>query len=206
MSCRKIKSLLVGYYEDSLETQEKNTIENHLRVCNDCKKQLKEIESLFELLKSEKTEKTEENFWINFVPEIRRKIDERSQPRSIWKPIPQLAPFLGLMIAVLVVGVILFSRDYVSMIRGIPDTDEIESYSLYGFENTTDELAEILSSVEEAEGMGTLISPDDSASILVLEEVVDDQYWDKVRLEEVLEYLSSEELDLLEKEIQKIKI
>lgn len=206
MSCRKIKSLLVPYYENSLSSEEKKMIEGHLRVCDDCRKHLKEIESLFELLKLEKTEKTEEHFWINFVPEIRRRIEKGRSPRLILKPIGQLAPFLGFAIAVLVVGVILFSRDYVSMIRGVPDINEIESYSLYDFENTTDELAEILSSVGGAEEMGDLISADDRESILALEEIVDDQYRDKAGWEEIVEDLSSEELSLLEREIQKIKI
>lgn len=206
MSCRKIKSLLVDYYENSLPTEERKIIEDHLKACDDCRVHLKEIESLFKLLKEEKGKKMEENFWINFVPEIRGRIDEGPRPRLSWKPIPQLAPLLGMVMAILVVGVILFSRDYVFMTRGVPVINEIETYSLYDFENSSDQLVEILTQIGETEEMGDLISTDDKQSFLALEEMVDDQYWERAEWEEILEDLSLEELNLLEERIENIKI
>jgi predicted anti-sigma-YlaC factor YlaD len=60
MNCRKITSLLVDYNEDALTAEEKKMVEEHLRVCESCRKELKEIQSLFGVLEREKTENVED--------------------------------------------------------------------------------------------------------------------------------------------------
>ncbi len=206
MSCKKIKNLLVDYYENSLESEGKKLVEDHLRTCESCPRHLQEVESLFDLLAQEKTEKPEESFWIDFVPEVRGRIDEVSPPKSVWSLFPRLAPRLGLVIALLLVGVILFSNDYRFANRVAPEFQEETTYSLYDFENSEDQLAEILSSMEARDQTGGLISPDDEKTILALQETVEEQYWDKAGWDEILEDLSTEEVNLLEREIEKIEI
>jgi hypothetical protein len=206
MNCRKITSLLVDYYEGSLSSEDRKLVEDHLKVCSHCRKELKEMESLFEVLNQEKTEKMDENFWINFVPEIRGRIEQTSPRRVIWNLFPRLGSLLGSVVVIILVGIILFSRDYNFQISGVSDLAETETYSLYEFENTTDQLAGILSLAEGTEGLSDLISPDDKQSILALEEIIDDQYWKKAELEDLLDDLSSEELNLLEEKIENMII
>lgn len=206
MNCKKVTSLLVDYFENTLGAQEKKMMEDHLRVCPNCREELKEIESLFETLKLEKTEKMDHTFWTNFVPEIRRGIDKASPTRSKWNLIPQLGPLFGFVIAILLVGIILFSRDYGFHGQGVSVSETTQTYTIYEYENTTEQLAEILTLTGETEGVEDLLSSDDKQSILALEEIIDDQYWEKTEWEDLLDDLSSEELNLLEEKIENIII
>ena len=206
MTCSRITALLVHYNENSLTAKEKKMVEDHLRLCLNCREELKEIQTLFEVLEREKTERVEENFWINFVPQVRERIDQVSQPKSAWSLFPLLAPRLGLVIALLLVGVILFSNDYRFANRVAPEFQEETTYSLYDFQDSEDQLAEILSSVEATDQVGNLILKNDEKTILALEETVEEQYWDKAGWDEILEDLTSEEMNLLEREIEKIEI
>jgi hypothetical protein len=206
MNCGKIKKLLIGYYENSLSIEEKGMVESHLRTCQACREELKEIGSLFEVLRGEKTEETQPDFWINFVPEIRKRIDRAPRPGWGWNLVPKLAPLFGFVTVILLVGVILFSRDYRFLNRAVPEFEQETIYTLYDFENTTDQLAEVLSLTESAEGMATLISAGDGQSISALQEIVEDQYWEKTEWDDLLDGLSLEELDLLEQKIEKITI
>lgn len=206
MSCTKITSLLVDYYQDSLGPDEKKLVQEHLRVCESCRKELMEIQSLFEVLKREKIEKVEEDFWTNFVPEIRKRIDQAPSPRLTWNLIPKLGPLLGFAIAILVVGIFMFSKDYGSRVSGVLTYEQTYTYSLYEFESPTDQLAGILSLTEDTEEIADLITLGNGESITNLEKVVNDQYWEKVELQDILEDLSSEEWQLLEKNIEKITI
>ena len=206
MNCSKITSLLDDYQQNTLGPEEKKLVQEHLRACESCRKELKEIQSLFNVLEREKTEKVEENFWINFVPEIRKRIDKAPSPRLTWNLIPKLGPLLGFAIAILVVGVFMFSKDYSSRVSGVLTYEQTGTYSLYEFESPTDQLASILSLTEGTEEFRNLITLGNGESITALEKVVDDQYWDNVELQDILEDLSSEEWQLLEKNIEKITI
>lgn len=206
MSCSEITSLLVDYNENSLKPEGKKLVEDHLRVCLSCREELKEIQTLFKVLEQEKTEKAEEDFWINFVPEIRRRIESPTRPRLIGNLLPQLGPLLGFAAAILVIGIFLFSKDYSTNVRSVPTYELTQTYSLYELESPVDQLADILSLAEDTEEIKDLITLGNGESFMALDEIVDDQYWDKVELQDILEDLSSEELQLLEKNIEKITI
>ncbi|MGB2696245.1 MAG: zf-HC2 domain-containing protein [Candidatus Zixiibacteriota bacterium] len=206
MNCKKITSFLVDYQQDSLGPEEKKMVEEHLRTCDGCREELKEIQTLFEVLKREKTEKVEENFWTNFVPEIRKRIDRAPSPRLKWNLIPKLGPLLGFAIAILVVGIFLFSKDYSSRVSGVLTYEQMGTYSLYEFESPVDQVAGILTLAEGTEEINDLITSGNGESFMDLEKIVDDQYWEKVELQEILEDLSSEELQILENNIEKITI
>jgi len=203
MSCRKIRSLLVDYNENSLTPEERKLVEDHLRVCVRCREELKEIQALFEVLEREKPEKVEENYWTNFVPEIRRRIESPAPPRLIGNLLPQLAPLMGFAVAILVIGIFLFSKDYST---SVPTYEQTQTYSLYEIENPVDQLADILSLAEDTEGIKDLITLGNGEDFKALNQMVDDQYWEKVQLEDLLKDLSSEELKLLENKIEDIKI
>ena len=206
MNCRKITSLLVDYNEDALTAEEKKMVEEHLRVCESCRKELKEIQSLFGVLEREKTENVEDSYWINFVPEIRKKILQAPPPGFKWNLIPKLGPLLGFVIAILMTGIFLFSKDHSSQIRSISLSEQTRTYSLYDFESPVDQLADILSLTEGIQEFKDLVTGGNGESILTLEKIVDEQYWEKVELQDILEDLSSEELQLLEENIEKITI
>ena len=78
--------------------------------------------------------------------------------------------------------------------------------SLYEIENPVDQLADILSLAEDTEGIKDLITLGNGEDFKALNQMVDDQYWEKVQLEDLLKDLSSEELKLLENKIEDIKI
>lgn len=206
MNCSKITSLLVDYNEDSLTPEEKRMVEEHLRGCESCRKELKEIQSLFGVLEREKTEKVEDSYWINFVPEIRKKLTQAPPPGFKWNLIPQLGPLLGFAIAILVAGIFLFSKDHSSQIQSVSRSEQTQTYSLYDFESPVDQLADILSLTEGTPEFQDLVTSGNGESIMTLEKIVDEQYWEKVELQDILEDLSSEELQLLEKNIEKITI
>ncbi len=206
MSCSKIRSLLVDYNENSLSPEEKKLVQDHLRVCVSCREELKEIQALFEVLQREKTEKVEENFWTNFVPEIRRRIKSPARPRLTENLLPRLAPLLGFAVAILVVGIFLFSKDYGTRVPSVSTYEQTQTYSLYEYESPVDQLADILTLTEDTEEIKDLITLGNGESFKALDEMVDDQYWEKVELEDLLKDLSSEELKLLENKIEEIKI
>jgi len=202
MTCTKIKELLVGYHDESLSIEEKKKVEDHLRICEGCREELRQIESLFGILGREKTEEVEPDFWTNFVPGVRKRIVRAAQPTFGWSFVPKLGPLFGFVTAVLIVGVILFSSDYRSSDRGVPQSGEDVVYSLYEFESTADQLAETISLIEAAGQTGELISEDEKQSILALEELIEDEYWEKAGWKDLAEELSLEELSLLEEKVQ----
>ena len=205
MTCTKIKELLIGYYEEYLSIEEKKKVEDHLRICEGCREELRQIESLFGILRQEKTEEVKPDFWTNFVPGVRERIARAPQPEFGFSLVPKLGPLFGFVTAVLIVGVILFSSDHRPSDRGVPQSKEA-AYSLYQFQSTADQLAEAISLVEAGGLTGELISEDEKQSILALEELIEDQYWEKVGWEDLAEELSLEELSLLEEKVQNTPI
>jgi hypothetical protein len=105
-----------------------------------------------------------------------------------------------------VAGIFLFSKDHSSQIRSISLSEQTRTYSLYDFESPVDQLADILSLTEGIQEFKDLVTGGNGESILTLEKIVDEQYWEKVELQDILEDLSSEELQLLEENIEKITI
>ena len=73
-----IKKLLLPYLEGKVSEEEKIIIEEHLKVCDECKREIKEYENLEEGLKmmklKEPSKEVWDNYWFSVYNRIERKL------------------------------------------------------------------------------------------------------------------------------------
>jgi len=204
MDCKKISFLLVDFYEDVLDTKEKKLVEEHLESCFKCRLKLGEIQKTFEILKKEKTEVPPDVFWTSFLPEVRKKIEDKKTTKRAFVVKPELIPFFSAILVILFLGVFLFNRDYKGKVE--PFYSEETYYSLYLYKSSTEKLSELLSSEKDLDWTFILSEEDEIEDSDLLEKVLDERYWEESKINTIIEDLSPDELLTLEKKLEQLKI
>lgn len=99
MKCRKVKKRLVDYIEDELKALEKKAIDDHLEACHKCSAELNGLRETIGLTKRVKVPLLSERFWINFLPNVREKIEEREQRKQLFsfKLVPAFVVSLSIL-------------------------------------------------------------------------------------------------------------
>jgi len=203
MDCKKTLKLLVDFHEGTLTPEEKEMVEKHLHACMRCKLEFKEIKDTFEALKREKAEEPEELFWTNFVPEVRKRIDDKKTRKRAFVFKPELVSFSATILVILLLGVFLFNRDYKDKVA--PFYIEDSYYSLYSYKSSTEKLSELLS-YEEGSDLALVFSEEELKSSEVLKEGLEERYWEEVGVSTILDDLTQEELLILEERLEQLKI
>jgi predicted anti-sigma-YlaC factor YlaD len=205
MKCRDIGSLLIEYQEDSLGSEEREAVERHLRECDRCRRELEEIEKLYHLLAEETVPSPEENFWTNFLPEVRTRIEEKSKTRRLFLPEPRLVVGILTILTVAIVGIFMFTSHEKSLVElRSGQTDEV-TLSPPEISSTTEELAEMLSAEGEV-SLSVLLANGEDHQLDLIEGILEEDYLSQLNLNSVLSELDTEELKEIEEGIKALQV
>ncbi len=97
MKCRKVKKRFVDYIEDELKNFEKETIDEHLRLCIKCSAELNSLKKTISLTKRARVPRLSEKFLVNFLPNVRERIEARKEKRFSFKLVPVFAVSLSIL-------------------------------------------------------------------------------------------------------------
>ncbi len=205
MKCNEVKLLLVEYYENSLDLDDRSRVKQHLSGCESCRFRLKQIEQLHQLLAKENVPSPEESFWTNFLPEVRSRIKDKKKPRGILIPKTRLAFGLLSVVAVVIISLILFTTDRRNMVehRTEPMVETILSVS--DPSSYTEQLAEMLSAQGELP-LNVFLSNGETQDLELTEKILEQDLLSQKSLNSILIELSSEELKQLEESIKTLVV
>jgi len=111
MECKETHFLLNDYLEGSLSSDDKTRVEQHLSGCESCRRDLKEIKLISDMLTQDRVPEMEEQFWINFLPQVRSRIEKQRKPTRTLVPRTRLVlGFLSILL-VAIISFQLFSTD-----------------------------------------------------------------------------------------------
>jgi len=71
MKCKKVKSLLLDFYEGELPKDREKMIADHLTSCPSCLEELKVAEKVMEIVKARKLNDPGADFWDSFLPKVK---------------------------------------------------------------------------------------------------------------------------------------
>ncbi len=74
MKCKRIQQYLLDYSEHVLDQENQHLVEEHLRHCAECSKELQEIEQTLHLLQTLPLQEPPETFWPDFTSNVMRQI------------------------------------------------------------------------------------------------------------------------------------
>jgi len=199
MGCKKIKLKLVDYYENSLSPEERKLIQAHLETCSNCQKEFQKIKSTFELLKTESPFEAEELYRTNFVSGVRSKIDKGKETAVEIFPKWKIAGAFITFLFVIILGIFLFRIDQKVIFKA---GEETYTYLI----PTEDESIEKFIYTEGYDGSYAFLFTDtEKKKLTVLEEELEEDYWERAGREEAFRELDLEELKNLKKNLEKIK-
>ncbi|MCP2520340.1 zf-HC2 domain-containing protein [Candidatus Aminicenantes bacterium AC-335-A11] len=106
--CRKIRKLLISFYLEELSYKKINFVKNHLKECEDCFKEFKNLKILFENLEDNKREINETINtinWENIPSMIMRRIEREiiREKRVYHLKIMKLNPILTAVISLIII-------------------------------------------------------------------------------------------------------
>ncbi|UCB53424.1 MAG: zf-HC2 domain-containing protein [Candidatus Zixiibacteriota bacterium] len=205
MKCKDVSPLLIEYQENSLRPEERGVVEKHLRQCDVCRKEFKEIERLYQLLAKERVPSPEESFWTNFLPEVRARIEEKKKTRGLFFPRPRLVVGVLTVLTVAIVTVFMFTSDQRSLVELRSEQMEEVTLSAPELSSTTEELAEILSAGGEV-SLSILLANGEERQLDLIEGILEEDYLSQLSLNSVLSELDTEELKKLEESIKALHI
>ena len=107
--CRKIRKLLILFYLEELPNKKINFVKNHLKECEDCSKEYKNLKILFENLEENKKEINEivdSINWDNIPSIIMRRIEEEiiHDRSAYYLKIMKLNPILTAVISLIIIA------------------------------------------------------------------------------------------------------
>ena len=74
MKCRKIQKLLPEYLEGDLSPHQLMIVENHIQVCDDCRKEFQALSKTIQMASSLQVEYPPPELWEAFIPMLHRRI------------------------------------------------------------------------------------------------------------------------------------
>jgi len=114
MRCIEVKNSILDYIENEIDKIKKRNISKHLRKCKDCRTMLLHYKKVLKLSKSIKVEKPDEKFWINFLPNVRYRLQKRKSILNILRPIVAFSTILVLLLIIFYPKTINKSKEVVS--------------------------------------------------------------------------------------------
>ena len=72
-----IKKLLLPYLEGKVTEEEKKNVEEHLKVCDECKREIKEYKNIEEGLKMMKLKEPSKDVWDNYWLSVYNRIERK---------------------------------------------------------------------------------------------------------------------------------
>ncbi|MFH1335577.1 MAG: zf-HC2 domain-containing protein [Candidatus Zixiibacteriota bacterium] len=207
MKCKKIHILLSDYLEDSLDLSERNRVEQHLEECDSCRLKLKEMRQLYGVLAQDKVPQMEEDFWINFLPQVRSRIEKRKRPKGSLVPKTRLAlGFLSLLLVVLI-GYNLFHTDLGNLAKVDLNQNMEITVTDPTFSSAADQLADALSAEStQSTATGVILSEEEKEKLDLTVSLLTENYLSQKEIGSILDELNSDELKQLEENINKLNL
>ncbi len=206
MKCKEIHILLSDYLEDLLEPSKRKMVERHLEECESCRLKLEEIKQLFSVLAQDKVPPMEEDYWTNFLPRVRARIEERRKPKFRLVAKTRLALGLLSLLLVAIIGYNLFHTPQrnpatvaLNQNMEMTVTDPILS-------SAADRLADALSAEStQASVAGVVLSGEEKEDLDSTVIWLTENYLSHKEISSILDELNSDELKQLEDNINKLK-
>lgn len=107
MKCKRIQQYLLDYSEHVLDQENQHLVEEHLRHCAECSKELQEIEQTLHLLQTLPLPEPPETFWPDFTFNVMRqirKMDPVSSRLSNLFVFPHAKAAIAVLLVLLVIG------------------------------------------------------------------------------------------------------
>ncbi len=200
MRCKEIKRRLLDYYENSLLPEERRLIQEHLELCQSCQKELENLSATFKLLEKESLFEPDEHYWTGFVPGVRSKLEKGRETTVVLIPKWRIAGGIITFFFILILGVFLLKQDQKVMFRSGEET-----YT-YLSPTESENIVELLYAEEDYEGsFDYLFSDKEKKKLAMLEEELEEGYWDKGGKEKAIEELDLKELESLKANLEKTK-
>lgn len=207
MMCREIHELLIEYHENSLDPEQKAKVEGHLDSCENCRLRLQEVRQVYGMLAEDSVPPAEENFWIDFLPQVRSRIEAKRRPAwNLW-PRARWAVGVVSVLALVIVGSLLLTGKDVSLVQEETEQPEETALALYGPYSYADQLVDVISSDSTKSYPTKLLLAEGGVEDLGLaEEVLQENYVREADVDLILSELSLEELRLLEENVKSIQV
>jgi anti-sigma factor RsiW len=205
--CKEIDRILIEYHEDTLGPDKKKQVEEHLAGCEGCRLRLEGIQHAYKLLAEDETPQPDENFWINFLPQVRSRIEAKEKPGTIFQPKVKWAVGLASMLAAVIIGSLLFTRDNQILVQQEAEQPLETTLALSNPYTYADQLAEVLTSQDsESLPVEVLLSNGGTNQLELAAEVLDENYLNQTDLNSLLGELNLEELKQLEDNIKALSV
>lgn len=205
--CKDVDRFLIEYYEDSLDPVERKEVEEHLADCEGCRRSLKEIEHVYGLLAKDSMPLPQEGFWVNFLPQVRARIEGGQRAGGTLLPKVRWSIGLVSILLVAIIGSLLLTTDKPTVVER--ETESMEEISLALLEpySYADQLAEVLSSQDEASlPVELLVSNGGVRNLDLAEKLLEEDYIQQSDPNSILSELSLEELRQLEADLKALDI
>jgi predicted anti-sigma-YlaC factor YlaD len=207
MKCEDIRKLLFDNDYDSLHPEQREEVQRHLAECEGCRSKLEEIRQTLGLLAHDRVPEREESFWVDFLPEVRSRIEQKQKTR--WLAWPKIRWAVGLVSALtlVIVGSLLVTRKDQNLVQ--QDTGQAleTSIALSDPDSYADQLAEVLSTAgAESTSVAALLADSQNQDLTLAEQVLDEDYLGESDLGSLLSELSLEELKQLEQNINSLQV
>ena len=110
MKCNEIENQFTEYLENLLSEVANSEVENHLKTCEDCTRELEEVKSFFSILESDKSKLPSSNLRSNFEKILAQEIEENQpkvvqlDPKTDWKSYLRVAASILLVVSAFLLG------------------------------------------------------------------------------------------------------
>jgi hypothetical protein len=200
MKCPECLEWLYDFQAGKLEEKTRNLLQEHLSRCAKCQRELKDLKATLGILSQEKQIKPGEEFWVNFLPEVRKKLEKREKKRFAFDFKPRFL-FASLSLAlILIVATVLIWKQKPTPLTEFSGTDE--EVLAYSPTSHSYELAEILTDSTAQEKLDNLLSDEEKSNLLSAE----DKFYQNKSADELLQDLDYEQLKIVEEKLKTMKI
>jgi hypothetical protein len=125
MKCKDFRYDFVDYVKGMISSDKKKEIDNHLQVCENCRKEIEEIKNVSSALDSFKITEPDESFFINFVPNLNEKIANR-KTKSNYKKALNFALSFSTVFSVIILMFILMQVGHQNITTEQPVVSEVQ--------------------------------------------------------------------------------
>lgn len=110
MKCNDIQNQLIDYIDNKLLKEERLIIENHIKTCDNCAKELKQIEDIISAISNDELEQPSESLKLNFEDFLAKEIKKSDtkvisiNSKSDWKSYLKIAASILIVLSAFLIG------------------------------------------------------------------------------------------------------
>ncbi|WP_435261455.1 HEAT repeat domain-containing protein [Tenacibaculum sp. nBUS_03] len=110
MKCNDIQNQLIDYIDNKLLKEERLIVENHIKTCDNCAKELKQIEDIISVISNDELEQPSESLKLNFEDFLAKEIKKSEakvisiNSKSDWKSYLKIAASILIVLSAFLIG------------------------------------------------------------------------------------------------------